>query len=224
MACDNPGITNIRKGILVPMIQKCYVVWVGRTPGIYETWDECKSEVVGFPEARCKGFSTLEQAEKALKDGWEKHWGKKDQKYKADIKYPDEIQKNSIVVDVSCSGPNGPMEYRGIGLKEKRIIFERGSFRVGTNNIGEFLAIVEAIRHIAKNGHYDTIYSDSQVAIGWVRNKTCKTTLERSEATKEIHAIIDEALEWLRKNKYSCKVIKWKTTQWGEIPADYGRK
>jgi len=144
--------------------------------------------------------------------------------YEMDIKYPNEIQENSIVVDVSCSSPNGPMEYRGIDLKEKKIIFERGPFRVGTNNIGEFLAIVEAIRHIAKTGNRDTIYSDSQVAIGWVRNKTCKTTLERSEATKDIHGIIDDALEWLRKNKYSCKVMKWKTTRWGEIPADYGRK
>lgn len=40
-----------------------YAVKVGRNPGVYKTWDECNSQVNGFPKARYKKFSTLEEAE-----------------------------------------------------------------------------------------------------------------------------------------------------------------
>lgn len=39
-----------------------YAVKVGKTPGIYETWDECKAQVLGFKGALFKKFSTKEQA------------------------------------------------------------------------------------------------------------------------------------------------------------------
>jgi ribonuclease HI len=206
------------------MKQKWYVVWVGRTPGIYETWAECQIEVNGFPEARFKGFISRNAAEAAFKEGPEKHWGKKDQAYRLGTKYPDEVRKDSIAVDVACKGPQGPMEFRGIDMKNRKIVFEKGPFRTGTNNIGEFLAIVEALKYIAKTNTHNTIYSDSQVAIGWVRNKTCNTSLERTEATKDILAMAEDAVKWLRENRYSCHIQKWKTEEWGEIPADYGRK
>lgn len=41
---------------------KYYAVRVGRNPGIYHTWDECKRETVGFKGASFKKFSTLEDA------------------------------------------------------------------------------------------------------------------------------------------------------------------
>lgn len=206
------------------MKPKWYVVWVGRTPGIYETWEECKIEVEGFPETRYKGFPNQSVAEAAFKEGPDKYWGKKGLAYKSDMKYPDEVQKDSIAVDVACKGPHGPIEYRGIDLKTRKIIFEKGPFRFGTNNIGEFLAIVEALRGIDKTSTHKTIYSDSQVAIGWVRNKACNTSLERTDGTKDILAMVEDAVRWLRENRYSCQIQKWKTEEWGEIPADYGRK
>lgn len=44
------------------MAKKYYGVRVGKTPGIYNTWDECKSQVQGFPGAEYKSFPTLEEA------------------------------------------------------------------------------------------------------------------------------------------------------------------
>ena len=44
-------------------------------------------------------------------------------------------------VDAACSGNPGPMEYRGIDLATGAEIFHFGPVH-GTNNIGEFLAIV----------------------------------------------------------------------------------
>lgn len=45
------------------MAKKYYGVRVGKTPGIYNTWDECKAQVHGFPGAEYKSFPTLEEAQ-----------------------------------------------------------------------------------------------------------------------------------------------------------------
>jgi len=46
--------------------KKYYAVKKGKTPGIYKTWDECKSQVDGFPGAKYKGFVTQNEAETYL--------------------------------------------------------------------------------------------------------------------------------------------------------------
>ena len=48
---------------------KYYVVWQGRKPGIYLTWDECKEQVHGAEGARYKSFPTMEEAKKAFEGG-----------------------------------------------------------------------------------------------------------------------------------------------------------
>lgn len=42
---------------------KYYAVRIGRNPGIYHTWDECKRETMGFKGASFKKFYTREDAE-----------------------------------------------------------------------------------------------------------------------------------------------------------------
>lgn len=51
---------------------KYYAVRVGRNPGIYHTWDECKRETVGFKGASFKKFSTLEDAKAFINEKEEK--------------------------------------------------------------------------------------------------------------------------------------------------------
>ena len=68
------------------------------------------------------------------------------------------------------------------------------------------------------------MYSDSRTAISWVKKKAIKTNLERNSATEELFKMVDSALEWLHKNAYATKIVKWETEDWGENPADYGRK
>ena len=46
-----------------------YAVRVGNQPGIYNTWDECKAQVDGFPKAKYKKFKTLEEAEVFIDGG-----------------------------------------------------------------------------------------------------------------------------------------------------------
>ena len=43
--------------------KKFYAVKVGRVPGIYGTWDECKMQVDGYPNSEYKGFARLSEAE-----------------------------------------------------------------------------------------------------------------------------------------------------------------
>ena len=127
-------------------------------------------------------------------------------------------------VDAACSGNPGPMEYQCVDLQTGARVFHFGPV-MGTNNIGEFLAIVHALALMEKQGIKDkVIYSDSYNAILWVNKKRCKTTFVRNAETEELHQIIARAEHWLQTHKVTTPIIKWETKQWGEIPADFGRK
>ena len=46
-----------------------YAVFSGRSIGIYESWGECRAEVLGFPGALFKKFVTHEEAVEYMKTG-----------------------------------------------------------------------------------------------------------------------------------------------------------
>lgn len=94
----------------------------------------------------------------------------------------------------------------------------------GTNNIGEFLAIVHGLALLKQKGFDMPIYSDSVNAINWIKQKKCKTKLPRDAKTEELFRLIERAEKWLCENTYTTRILKWETKQWGEIPADFGRK
>ena len=130
----------------------------------------------------------------------------------------------AVAVDAACSGNPGPMEYRGIYLRTGKELFHFGPVH-GTNNIGEFLAIVHALALLKLKGLDDMpVYSDSVNAQIWVRKKKCKTTLVRNAETEYLHGLIARAEAWLRNNTFNNPILKWRTEEWGEIPADFGRK
>ena len=133
------------------------------------------------------------------------------------------VDFNAIAVDAGCSGNPGPMEYQGVYLGNEQRLFHYGPIR-GTNNIGEFLAIVHALALIKQKGWNMKVYSDSYNAILWVNNCKCKTKLERTPETAQTYDLIQRAEKWLRENSQRAPVLKWETSQWGEIPADFGRK
>jgi ribonuclease HI len=134
-----------------------------------------------------------------------------------------DVIKNSLAVDASCSGNPGPMEYRGVYLGSGKEVFHFGPMD-GTNNIGEFLALVHALALLKKEGFDMPVYSDSLNAITWVKQKKCKTKLLRTPKTEALFRIIERAENWLRENTYITSILKWETKDWGEIPADFGRK
>lgn len=140
-----------------------------------------------------------------------------------DYTFPACVDLNAIAVDAGCSGNPGPMEYQGVYLGNAQRLFHFGPVH-GTNNIGEFLAIVHALALIKQKGWQMKVYSDSYNAILWVRKRQCKTKLERNAQTENLYQLIARAERWLMQNPDHAEVIKWETAQWGEIPADFGRK
>lgn len=216
--------------------QKCYVVWAGRKPGIYTSWAECQAQISGFADAKYKSYESRSAAEQAYKEGWKAHWGKGSSasasksssgtRYKSSSKPPmeQEIDYNSISVDVGTRGNPGPVEYKGVDTQTGDVLFSYGPIAKGTNNLGEFLAIVHGLAYLKQQGSSKTIYSDSVNALKWLREKKVSSTLVRDESTREIWTMVDRAEQWLRSNTYSNKVLKWDTKRWGEIKADYGRK
>lgn len=136
---------------------------------------------------------------------------------------PAEVTANAWAVDAACSGNPGPMEYRGIDLATGEQVFRFGPVH-GTNNIGEFLAIVHALALMEQRGLHKTIYSDSYNAILWVKKRKCKTKLERNAKTEQLFQVIARAERWLATHRFTNPIMKWETKQWGEVPADFGRK
>lgn len=135
-----------------------------------------------------------------------------------------EVKANAWAVDAACSGNPGPMEYQAVDLQTGQRVFHFGPIH-GTNNIGEFLAIVHALALLQQQGRHDTtIYSDSYNAILWVNKRKCKTKLALTPETKETHQIIQRAERWLNTHTWRNPIVKWETQKWGEVPADFGRK
>ena len=133
-------------------------------------------------------------------------------------------EKDGLTVDAAWSPVSKKTEFRGVRLSNKKEIFSFGPFGGGTNNVGEFLAIVNAMAYLKKNDLNIPIYSDSRTAISWVRNKCANTDLKNSDPNTELMNTILKAERWLKDNVFLGRIIKWNTRKWGEIPADYGRK
>lgn len=207
---------------------KYYVVWEGNQPGIYESWTECQLQIKGYPNAKYKAFKTQAEAVEAYREGYSftpKSASKSSSKKPTSI--PESARKDivwdSIAVDAACSGNPGVMEYQGVDTKSGMQLFHK-KFSLGTNNIGEFLAIVHALAMFKQQGKATPIYTDSRIAMGWVARKKAKTTLKHSPKTALLHDLINRAETWLKNNTYPNKIMKWNTEEWGEIPADFGRK
>lgn len=205
--------------------KKYYVVWQGNQPGIYESWTETQLQIKGYPNAKYKAFPNREAAEEAFYGQYENYTSKNGKK-SAGTATPEthpEIVWDSICVDAACSGNPGAMEYRGVETQTGHQIFHK-QFVLGTNNIGEFLAIVHALALFKQQKKDTPIYSDSKIAINWVRKKECRTKLKRTPKTARLYKLIERAENWLKNNTYPNPLLKWETKEWGEIPADFGRK
>lgn len=207
--------------------QKYYVVWKGVTPGIYTSWTDCQLQIKNFKGAIYKSFDSKEEAERALNAPAHQYLGKQQSKralpHENEQLLPANFDMNCLAVDAACSGNPGPMEYRGVYLLTGQEVFHFGP-TYGTNNIGEFLAIVHGLALLKQKNLSMPIYSDSRNALSWVKKKKCKTQLERTPKTEALFLLIERAENWLKNNTYTTPLLKWETEQWGEVPADFGRK
>ncbi len=111
--------------------------------------------------------------------------------------------QDSIAVDASCRGNPGPMEYRGVIIGKGREVFRQAPVQNGTNNIGEFLAIVHALVYLKEHGprlagvqRFDPGDPLGEAATLQYENRA-------DGETREVFALIARAEDWLRKNIYA---------------------
>ena len=221
--------------------QKYYVVWQGGAPGIYDNWDDCRKQVVGHAAAQYKSFDTLAEAQSAFgqpyRDVVSQNTRSSQNAQNNQILFVDDngltavkpgtenpLLLDALAVDAACSGNPGVMEYQGVYVATRTQVFHYRTDK-GTNNIGEFLAIVHALALFHNQGNDHTaIYSDSRTALAWVRAKQCRTKLAHTDANARLFEIIARAERWLATHTWINALLKWDTGNWGEIPADFGRK
>lgn len=208
--------------------QKYYTVWKGHKTGVFESWNACKLQIKNFQGAQYKSFETKAMANKAFQgfynDYIEKRKRTKPVIFSEKLKTINQPNLDSIAVDAASSGNPGVMEYRGVDTQTKRVLFHKGPFQRGTNNIGEFLALVHGMAYLKNTKSQRLLYTDSKTAMSWVFKKKCNTKIERCLENQPLFELIQRAEQWLINNTYSIKIVKWETKYWGEIPADFGRK
>jgi len=206
--------------------KKFYVVWKGAVPGIYETWEECKQQVLNCEGAKYKSFLNLIDAQAAFEQGYEAFYRSHpvSPKQAAVLAADHKPILESLSVDAAWNTVTKVMEYRGVHTGTHEVWFHQGPFPGASNNIGEFLALVHGLALLKQRNLQIPIYTDSVTAMAWVRAKKHKSIILPTEENAAIFDLLNRAEYWLRTNTYSTPIYKWDTPAWGEIPADFGRK
>ena len=203
-----------------------YVVWSGKTPGIYDSWEDCEAQVKGVQGAKYKGFASRPEAEQAFASSPENYIIRKPKNSQLSIlnsQFPSPILP-ALAVDAACSGNPGVIEFRGVIADTGTEVFHRGPFNGGTNNIGEFLAIVLGLAYLKQNNLPWALYTDSRTALAWLKKGHADTKIEWNAQNQDLFFMLRKAEMWLHDNTWTTPVYKWDTKAWGEIPADFGRK
>lgn len=197
--------------------KKTYVVFNGRKPGIYNYWNDVEKQTKGFPGAKFKSFKSKEDAEAAFHS-----------------KLPDKLVESKpsgtyMTVDAAFSANTTEIsEWRGVIVSngKETEVFRSRAYKGGSANAGEFLAVIQAIKYLSFKNISMPIYSDSNNALTWVERKSHNSKTPASPALK---ILLNKANDFLKSDGYEitkdkCEIKKWHTKQWGEIPADFGRK
>lgn len=207
--------------------KKYYTVWRGHETGVFDNWEKCRKAVAGYQGAIYKSFPTEDEAWDALEGNYADYLGKDKKESSLSQEQLKAIGRpilDSISVDAACNSVTGRMEYQGVETQSGARLFSMGPFAGGSNNIGEFLALVHALAWCQKHGIHRPIYTDSRTAMAWVRNKKARTKVSRGSHNQELFELIRRAEKWLAANRWETPILKWETEAWGEIPADFGRK
>ena len=194
-------------------------MWSGKTPGIFDTWEDCEAQVKGVQGAKYKGFASRPEAEQAFTSSPENYIIRKPKAEKEETPI-----LPALAVDAACSGNPGVMEFRGVIADTGTEVFHRGPFNGGTNNIGEFLAIVLGLAYLKQNNLPWALYTDSRTALSWLKKGHADTKIEWNAQNQDLFFMLRKAEMWLHDNTWTTPIYKWDTKSWGEIPADFGRK
>ena len=141
---------------------------------------------------------------------------------------------DELVVDCSKFGGSliGPTEWRGVlfsSTGEWQDVFHSPLYERGHNNLGEFLAIIDACQRLERGDlKCVTLWSDSKTALSWFRTGKIRTTIDvDGQCDAAFAAAVNDARKWLEsanRPKWFAMMSRWDTSARGENPADFGRK
>ena len=169
--------------------EKFYVVWFGNPAGIFGNWEECKRSIEGVKGAQYKSFSTFAEAKIAYNKEYTDYKGKSETKKllsASELAKIGDPNLYSIAVDAASSGNPGIMEYRGVETQTHKQLFHQGPFQQGTNNVGEFLALVHGLAFLKDKKSARILYTDSRIAMGWIKKKKCNTKLKSNMRVNKV--------------------------------------
>ena len=205
---------------------KRYVVWKWKTPGIYTNWNRCKAQVQGFPNARYKSYTSESEATQAYEQ-W--YWASKS----TILRIPELIASGlvsaqSICTDAACQGNPWNLERRWVDTSTWKQLFRSNVYTEGTVNIGEYIAILQGMKYLIDTQKSEwTIYTDSRVAMWWIKNGKHRSQLNWTNYNAQLKHVLEQ---WELRSDANriyidqMKILKRKTKDRWEIPADFGRK
>ncbi|MDX9917236.1 MAG: ribonuclease H family protein [Gudongella sp.] len=173
------------------MNKKYYAVRLGRKPGVYETWEECKNQVHGYPGSVYKSFLSKDEALAYVKNS-----------RNFIEKTPDNFSEGEAFayVDGSYDAETGTYSYGIVilTLNEKITMSGRETDRDMArmrNVAGELKGAMEAMSWAVENGFKKLrIYYDYSGIEEWA-NGLWKTNKEGTKAYKEYYDSVTEKLQ-----------------------------
>ena len=177
-----------------------YAVIVGKTPGIYKTWEECKAQVIGYKGAIYKGFAEKQDAEDFLRGGLSA--SSTDAASDNDENPQVEPSVSEITAYVDGSFSSGKSFGCGcIILKDGEIIaeiskaYEDEELATMRNVAGEIKASELAMQYALDNGYTSlSIYHDYQGIASWCLGEW-KTNKAGTIAYKQFYDDIKDKLK-----------------------------
>lgn len=189
---------------------KFYVVWRGRETGIFDSWEACREQIDGFAGAQYKGFPDWQQAHEAHTRGFWQNAIARVERQEA------EVERDSVMADAECDG-DLRLHYTLRDTATGRLLYRSPLFVDGNYNVGQFLAIVHAVASMQRTSDFRTVYSCSDVAIRWVKNRRCNTSLCRTPANTVLFDTLARANLWLVNNSFANRIERWDKDRWGEM-------
>ena len=122
-----------------------------------------------------------------------------------------------VVVAVNCE--SGMIKYRAVNTVTGEEVFTYGPIP-GTEDIGEFLAVVNTLNLLKVSNSQLPIYTDNQEVVSWVKKRKCKSMM-LEDAEEELRRLVARSENWLMKNYYKNSIMQWNTEEWGENPASF---
>lgn len=177
-----------------------YAVRIGKTPGIYKTWEDCKAQVIGYKGAIYKGFAEKQDAEDFLRGGL----SATSTDAASDNDESPQVEPSDSEITAYVDGSFSSGKSFGCGciiLKDGEIIaeiskaYEDEELATMRNVAGEIKASELAMQYALDNGYTSlSIYHDYQGIASWCLGEW-KTNKAGTIAYKQFYDDIKDKLK-----------------------------